>query len=261
MRAVVPPYPARLGEGETLGPLAGGWWIFQLHAGHRWNTDDLLVAWAAASVRPRALTLLDLGCGVGSVGLLCLLRLPGAARLLGVEVQKVSAALARRSFRYNGIQGRAEVRCVDLRGFDSVGRPSLFELITANPPYITPGAGKVSPHPQRAAARLELHGDIFDYCLAAQRHLAPDGRFVFCHAALDPRPERAIEASGLVLLSRRDVIFRAGKAPSIALFTCGREGRRRDAEQLIIRDSLGKRTEEFSALRRQMGLKERASAA
>jgi len=250
-----PPRPASLAPGETLGPLARDWWIFQLRAGHRWNTDDLLVAWAASTLRPAALNVLDLGCGVGSIGLLCLLRLPSNARLVGVEVQKVSAELARRSLRYNGLETRAQVCCVDLRDFEAEPAPFRFELITANPPYIPPGGGKVSPHPQRAAARLEFHGDVFDYCRVAQRHLVKGGRFVFCHSASDRRPEEAIKSADLALLSRQDVIFRQGKAPTIALFTCGHEGTRDDVEELVIRDELGQRTDAFRALRRQMFLK------
>ncbi|MBW2734854.1 MAG: methyltransferase [Deltaproteobacteria bacterium] len=226
-----------------------------MHAGHRWNTDDLLLAWAASTLRPGALSVLDLGCGVGSVGLLCLLRLPNTARLVGVEVQKVSAELAQRSLHYNGLEARARVCCADLRDFEANQAPSLFELITANPPYIAFGAGKVSPHPQRAAARLELHGDVFDYCRVARRHLAKGGRFVLCHSASDGRPEEAIQSAELALLSRQDVIFRRGKAPTIALFTCGHEGTREDAEDFVIRDVLGQRTEAFRALRRQMFMK------
>jgi tRNA1(Val) A37 N6-methylase TrmN6 len=52
--------------------LAGGWRIYQLRRGHRFSADDLLTAWAAVEARPEARTLLDLGAGIGSVGLVSL---------------------------------------------------------------------------------------------------------------------------------------------------------------------------------------------
>ena len=75
-------------EQETLDHLAGDWRIYQLKGGHRFSADDVLTAWTAARARPQAKQLLDLGSGLGSVGLLTLWRLP-EARLTGVEPQHV----------------------------------------------------------------------------------------------------------------------------------------------------------------------------
>ena len=60
---------------HTLDLLAGDWGIFQLRGGHRYSTDDLPTAWTAARARPSARRLLDLGSGIGSVGLVTLWRL------------------------------------------------------------------------------------------------------------------------------------------------------------------------------------------
>jgi tRNA1(Val) A37 N6-methylase TrmN6 len=110
-----------------------------------------------------------------------------------------------------------------------------------------------SPYSQRAAARIELHGDVFDYCRSAAGHLAPDGRLCFCHAAADARPEQAIAQAGLTLLGRQEVIFRAGQPPLIALFTCALAGPRQDPPVFRIRDDAGRWTEEYLAMRREMG--------
>ena len=56
----------------TLDILAGDWRIFQLRAGHRFSADDLLTAWTAVRANPTARQVLDLGAGIGSVGLLAL---------------------------------------------------------------------------------------------------------------------------------------------------------------------------------------------
>lgn len=238
------------GDEETVDRLAGDWRIVQLRRGHRFSADDLLTAWTAARARPAARRLLDLGAGIGSVGLLALWRLGPAARLTMVEAQAVSAALARRSVALNDLGARVTVHEGDLRDWRDRTR---HDLVTGSPPYIPPARGVASPHPQRAAARLELRGDVFDYCRAGAGALDEDGAFVFCHAASDPRPERAAVRAGLVVTARRDVHFRHRLGPTIALFTCAFRGPRDDPPPLVIRDAGGHWTDEYLALREEMG--------
>jgi len=248
----------------TLDHLSGAWRVYQLRRGHRFATDDVLVAWTAARARPGALSLLDLGAGVGSVGLMTLQLMSPEARLTCLEVQRVSVELLRRTVAHNGLQRRVHPICGDLRHSGLLS--TTFELITANPPYLPEARAVRSPHPQRAAARLELHGDIFDYCRTAARHLEPQGRFCFCHAAADPRPQRAVAAAGLELLSRQEVIFRTGRPPHLALYCCGFPAGREDdvastmnaeqrapaAPQLTIRDDQGHRTEAYRRVRQEL---------
>jgi tRNA1Val (adenine37-N6)-methyltransferase len=237
---------------ETLDHLAGSWRIYQLKGGHRFSADDVLTAWTATRQRPAASRVLDLGSGIGSVGLLCLYRLP-AATLLGLEVQELSWALARRTAAFNELEARAEFRRGDLRDPGALHDAGRFPLVTGSPPYFPPGAATVSPHPQRAAARVELHGDVFDYCRRAAEHLEDDGLFVFVHAANDARPEQAVEAAGLRLVERQDVYFRRSQAPTVALFSCGWRGERRIVEPFVIRAEDGRWTQEYLAMREEMG--------
>lgn len=239
-------------EELTLDRLCGDWWIYQLRRGHRYATDDLLVAWTGLQARPDAGRVLDLGCGVGSVGLLALHGLSPQATLTGVEAQEVSVGLAARTVAHNGLGERARILHADLRAPDLPLH--TYDLILANPPFLPPGTATASPHPQRAAARLELRGDIADYARVAARHLAPGGRFCCCHAITDPRPEAAFAAAGLRLLSRRDVLFRAGRPFGLALYTCGQEGDRKDLPEMEIRDPTGAWTESWRAVRRALNM-------
>ena len=162
---------------ETLDHLAGDWKIYQLKGGHRFSADDVLTAWTASRAMPGADSILDLGCGLGSVGLLTLWRLPRAC-LTGVEVQPISLDLARKTVAYNHLEDRVTLHLQDLRHPLAAGQ---FPLITGSPPYFERDKATMSPHPQRAAARCELHGDVFDYCRTAALHLGENGRFVFVH--------------------------------------------------------------------------------
>lgn len=239
---------------ETLDLLVGDWRIFQLRRGHRFSSDDALTAWLAARVCPEALRLLDIGAGIGSVGLQTLWRMGPGATLTMVEVQALSHGLARRTVAINGLEGRVIARLGDLRDPTLVPEQAAYDLVTGSPPYFPLGTGVVSPHPQRAAARMELHGDVFDYCRTAARAMRPEAWFVFVHAAGDPRPEQAVAAAGLRLRHRMNVCFRAGRPPTIALFAAAFQGPREDLPTLDLRDADGQFTSDYLAIRAEMGI-------
>ena len=75
--------------GETLDALSGHFKIFQYRDGHRFSTDDVLTAWYGTQCCPTARRILDLGSGIGSVGMIAAWRSPGA-RVTTVEAQAQS---------------------------------------------------------------------------------------------------------------------------------------------------------------------------
>jgi tRNA1Val (adenine37-N6)-methyltransferase len=233
----------------TVDTLAGSWRIFQLRRGHRFSTDDLLIAWAAVRAQPEARQLLDLGAGIGAVGLLALWKLPAEAHLTMVEVQAVSHALAQRTVAYNGLVERVTLHLQDLQGWPG----GTFDLVMGSPPYLPMSKGVHPQHPQKVGARFELHGNVFDYCSAAARSLADTGVLCFCHAAADLRPEQAISRVGLTLVRRQPIYFRATLPPRLALFTCAWQGTREDPPPLVIRDQEGRWTAEYLSMREEMG--------
>jgi tRNA1(Val) A37 N6-methylase TrmN6 len=103
-----------LDAGETLDAISGYFRLFQLAKGHRFSTDDVLTAWYGTTCCPAARSVLDLGSGVGAVGMIAAWRLPGA-RFVTVEAQDESARLARKSARWNGLEDRYEIRLGDFR--------------------------------------------------------------------------------------------------------------------------------------------------
>jgi hypothetical protein len=99
---------------ETLDAISGHFRLFQLRDGHRFSTDDILTAWYATTWCPTAQTALDLGSGIGTVGMICAWRMPGT-RFVSVEAQPESVALARKSAKYNGLADRYDIREGDFR--------------------------------------------------------------------------------------------------------------------------------------------------
>jgi tRNA1Val (adenine37-N6)-methyltransferase len=208
----------RVVEDETLDAISGHFRLFQLRNGHRFSTDDVLTAWYGTSWCPSARTVLDLGSGIGSVGMIAAWRLPGA-RFVTVEAQAGSVELARKSAAYNGLEECYEIRLGDFRDAGVLQAGERFDLVLGSPPYFPVDTGIEGDHPQKIACRFELRGDIADYCRAAGTHLAAGGFFacVFPNEQIE-RVECSARETGLVIVRRRPVVLKEGDAPLLCLF-------------------------------------------
>ena len=202
---------------ETLDAISGHFRIFQLRNGHRFSTDDVLTAWYGTTWAASASRVLDLGSGIGSVGMIAAWRLPGA-RVVTVEAQEESVRLARKSVAYNGLESRYDIRLGDFRDA-ALAAGEQFDLVLASPPYFPPGTGIEGDHPQKVACRFEMRGDIRDYARVAAMHLAPGGLFACVFPEGDrQRVEDAAANAQLVIVRTRPVAFREGEPPLIGLF-------------------------------------------
>ena len=161
---------------QSLDAISGHFRIFQLRQGHRFSTDDVLTAWYGTSWAPSAARVLDLGSGIGSVGMTAAWRLPGA-HVVTVEAQAESVRLARKSSAYNGLGARYDIREGDFRNPEVLRADERFDLVLGSPPYFPIGTGSEGDHPQKVACRFELRGDIADYARVAAAHLALGGLF------------------------------------------------------------------------------------
>lgn len=197
---------------------AAGWLIAQRKGGHRHSIDDVLTAWYALQNSPRVSEHLDLGTGIGTVGLLTLWGMGPEARLTCVEAQEISYRLLQTNLDFNRIRERVDCSLGDLR---DLALERKFPLITGSPPYFPPGTGVIPQDSQKAHARFELRGDVSDYAKAAVSHLEPGGWFVLCFPS--PQKQRALDgiaAADLKVVRLRDVIPRETLPPLFTLFAC-----------------------------------------
>jgi tRNA1(Val) A37 N6-methylase TrmN6 len=260
----VPPgatQPPEVPAGESLDAISGHFRVFQLKAGHRFSTDDVLTAWYGTTWAPTAARVLDLGSGIGSVGMIAAWRLPGAA-FVTVEAQGDSVRLARKSAAYNGLAARYEIRHADFRLPEALGADERFDLVLGSPPYFPSGTGVEGDHPQKVACRFELRGDIRDYCAVASMHLAPGGLFacVFPEEQRE-RVESAARGAALTIVRRRPVVFKEPEPPLVTLFAMVRAGdlpeRMHDRTwvepPLVIRAADGSVHPEYAAVKLSVG--------
>lgn len=259
------PVGDEVGESTTVDAISGYYRIHQYKEGHRFSTDDVLVAWFASTYSPRVDSALDLGSGIGSVAMITAWRLPGA-QFVTVEAQEKSIELARKSIEMNGLSPRFDARLGDFRKKDLIGGDEQFDLITGSPPYWPTTDGVLSENDQKVACRFEMRGGVEDYCEVAARHLAPGGHFFLIFPRV--QEERVLDGSrknGLSVLRSREVVLKEGDEPLLCLYQLGRRedfpekflariGERGFAEpRLVIRKKDGHVSEEYSVIKLSIG--------
>jgi tRNA1Val (adenine37-N6)-methyltransferase len=146
--------------------------------GYRVNVDALLLASFARGRRPAA-TAVDLGAGVGGVGLALLFH-GAAARVLFVEKDARAASMARQNLDANGWCERGEVVTADVRAAARAA-PGTAALVVCNPPYVEPGRGRAAAEPRREARQ----GSLADFVAAARAFVARRARACFVYPAAD----------------------------------------------------------------------------
>jgi tRNA1(Val) A37 N6-methylase TrmN6 len=154
--------------------------------GHRVGADAVLLAAAAGAPARR---LVDVGAGVGAVGLALLQRWPEAQGDL-VEIDPFLAALARENAALNGLESRARVVAADALDARARRKAGLVDgaadLVVANPPLFEAGTVRASPDGARARAhvaraRRGAASPLEAWIVACLALLAPRGRFVMIH--------------------------------------------------------------------------------
>jgi tRNA1(Val) A37 N6-methylase TrmN6 len=216
------PSSVALEDGETLDSLFHGELrLIQRRQGYRFSVDPLLLA--AWTGRPCGRAV-DLGTGCGILPVLLALR--GCRSVVGVEVQQRLYELAARNVALNGRSGQVELVHADLRALRGLLRPSSFDLVVSNPPYIAARAGNLNSLEEKAIARHELLCSLPELAAVACGLLRQNGSFklVFPAARL-PELFRAFSSSGLSPRRMRLVLPLPGRPAKMVLFEAVRASR------------------------------------
>lgn len=161
--------------------------LLQPRRGYRVAVDAVLLA-AAVEAGPES-RVLDLGAGVGAVGL-CLAARVAGCRVLGIELQAGLAELAERNAALNGVGDRVRTIVHDLAQ-DLPPRLEPFDVVATNPPYLAASVADPSPDRSKALATVESSAGLARWLAAACGAARPDGSLVMIH-----RADRADEIVG-----------------------------------------------------------------
>ena len=249
----LPSLQQEMGKELFVSGLVGPYRVFQRKNGHRHGIDDATTAWYALQKTPPVKSTLDLGTGIGTVGLAVLCGLGAEAELTCVEAQEISYRLLTENILGNGLKKCVRAIHGDIRDLDLGER---FPLITGSPPYFPIGTGSLPEDSQKAHSRFELRGDIGDYARAAKRHIRDDGLFVFCFPFQQKtRCIKLVTNVGFRFITIRDVVPMKSKPALFSLYCASLSftGALTEENPLIVAFEDGKYTPEMRALQATRG--------
>lgn len=151
--------------------------LLQPARGYRIAIDAVLLA-AAVDAAPGD-RVLDLGTGVGAVGLCVVARLP-SCEVIGIEFQPVLVALAERNVRLNGVDDRVRLLLHDIAQPLPVDL-GAFDHVVTNPPYLPAAVADPSPNPIKALATVESSADLARWLAVATGAAKPAGCVLIIH--------------------------------------------------------------------------------
>jgi tRNA1(Val) A37 N6-methylase TrmN6 len=224
--------PAGLGEIVEDRLLDGRLFLRQPRKGHRAGSDAILLAAALPALEGGHL--LDIGAGVGTVGLAAALAEP-QLRVTLLERDPQLAALAAKNAALNGMEKRVQVVATDITAsaadLSALGlKPASFDAVAMNPPFYPPGGTRGSPVPNRKAAHV-AEGDLGIWLRAARRLLKPGGLIAVIHRA-EALPELLVGlGTGFGALAIRP-IHAFAERPAVRVIVTGVLNSRKPAELL-----------------------------
>ncbi|MFQ9516256.1 MAG: tRNA1(Val) (adenine(37)-N6)-methyltransferase [Eubacterium sp.] len=135
---------------------------------------------------------LDLGTGTGIIPILLEAKTEGI-HFTGLEIQKESAEMARKSVTLNKLDEKIDIVDGDIKEASKIFGGAAFNVVTTNPPYMTENHGLRNPDAPKAIARHELKCTLEDVIRESAKVLKPGGRFYMVH-----RPRRLNEIINLM---------------------------------------------------------------
>lgn len=176
----------RLLPGERIDDLQlSGLSIIQKPSGFCFGMDAVLLS-GFVNVRDGA-EVVDLGTGNGILPILLSAKTE-AKHFIGLEIQKSSAELARRSVDLNDLNDRIRIVEGDLREASALFGKGSFDTVVTNPPYMENRRGLLSPKGEIAIAKHEVFCDLKDVIRESAALLKDGGSFFMVH-----RPFRLTE--------------------------------------------------------------------
>ena len=168
-----------LNEGERVDDLERcGFKIIQDTGKFCFGMDAVLLSGYTAAKRGEKV--LDLCCGNGIIPILLAAKTE-ADRIVGMEIQKDVADLAKRSVAANDIADRVNIICADIKDAQEYFQAGAFDVVTCNPPYMIDNHGIKNPDSPKAIARHEILCDLDDVARIASVMLKAGGRLYLVH--------------------------------------------------------------------------------
>ena len=154
------------------------WFLFSL--------DSVLLA-NFVTINKNVKNIIDLGCGNAPIPLI--LSTKTNAHIIGVEIQKDSYNLAKKSVVYNKLDNQIELINIDMKELKKIYNSDSIDIITCNPPYFKYSSNSnINEDEHKVIARHEKMITLDDILLLARYLLKNNGCIAMVH-----RTDRLIE--------------------------------------------------------------------
>jgi tRNA1(Val) A37 N6-methylase TrmN6 len=181
---------------ETLMPdtpatldafLGGRLTIAQPARGYRAGLDAVLLAATVAADGEASATVLDVGAGVGTVGLCVAARIAGT-RITLLEAQPDLSDLAAQNILRNQLQQRVRVITADVydnpASLRALGLDAdTFDHVVCNPPFDIEGHGRRPPNASKARSHVMPVGALEQWARVLARYCRNGGTLTIVHRA------------------------------------------------------------------------------
>ncbi|MFA7637076.1 MAG: tRNA1(Val) (adenine(37)-N6)-methyltransferase [Monoglobales bacterium] len=162
---------------ERIDDLQNGYRIIQDTDTFCFGTDAVLLS-DFATVK-NGERVIDLCCGNGIIPLLLFAKYK-PSHVTGIEIQEVSANLAKRTMQLNNLQDKTTIICDNLKNAKRfIEKP--VDVVTCNPPYTEWGSGYVNDCDSKMIARHEIFCQLNDIFKSVSEILKFGGRFYMVH--------------------------------------------------------------------------------
>ncbi len=141
--------------------------------GYRFSVDTVLLA-QMVRLAPDS-TVVDLGTGCGVLLITLALQNPTLRRAIGIEIQASLLRLAKRNAHQWRLKEALQWIHGDVRRIRRYLPASVADVVVTNPPYRPATQGQLSPTTERAIARHEISGRLYDFLKAARYVVKPSG--------------------------------------------------------------------------------------
>ncbi len=155
--------------------------LLQPKVGFHASTDSVFLA-AGVALKDKY-KLLDIGCGVGSVGL-CMLARNKNISLTGIDIQPELIDLAHQNAVLNGVEDQARFFQGNILT-EKHTEDNTFNAVVMNPPYLESGTHTSSPEKIKATSHGEgvSGASLADWIKYAHRKLKQGGHLTLIHRA------------------------------------------------------------------------------
>ena len=178
-----------LKENERIDDLQyKGLKVIQNNKGFCFGIDSVILSDFAKNIKDNS-RVVDLGTGSGVIGLL-LCKKTKLKEIIGIEIQKDVANMAKRSIRLNNLENMFQIVNENINDIFLQGilNKNQYDVVVMNPPYKEVGTGKQNEDEVKLISRHEIKAKLSDFIATASNLLKDKGEVYIVH-----KPERTID--------------------------------------------------------------------